>query len=81
LRFFLPLQSIGSLSPAGIERSQAFVANPALPRVGGHCPTCGAQQLKYYDLHAYVIMANHVHLLVLSRVAILASGILRPLGT
>jgi hypothetical protein len=24
----------------------------------------GAQQLKYYDPHAYVIMANHVHLLV-----------------
>ncbi len=29
----------------------------------------GAQQLKHYDLHAYVIMANHVHLLVLPRVA------------
>jgi hypothetical protein len=29
----------------------------------------GAQQLNYYDLHAYVIMANHVHLLVLPRVA------------
>src|SRR5579863_8375366 len=25
----------------------------------------GSQQLKYYDLQAYVIMANHVHLLVL----------------
>jgi REP element-mobilizing transposase RayT len=29
----------------------------------------GAQQLKYYDLHAYVIMANHVHMLVLPRVS------------
>ncbi len=29
----------------------------------------GAQQLEYYDLHAYVIMANHVHLLVLPRQA------------
>jgi putative transposase len=29
----------------------------------------GEQQLKYYDLDAYVIMANHVHLLLLSRVA------------
>jgi putative transposase len=30
----------------------------------------GAQELNYYDLHAYVIMANHVHLLVLPRVAL-----------
>ena len=29
----------------------------------------GAQQLKYYDLNAYVIMANHVHLLVFPRTA------------
>jgi putative transposase len=29
----------------------------------------GEQQLKYYDLHAYVIMANHVHLLLLPKVA------------
>jgi REP element-mobilizing transposase RayT len=29
----------------------------------------GYQQLKYYDLHAYVVMANHVHLLVLPRAA------------
>jgi putative transposase len=29
----------------------------------------GAQQLNYYDLHAYVIMANHVHLLVRPRVS------------
>jgi putative transposase len=29
----------------------------------------GAHQLKYYDLHAYVIMSNHVHLLVLPREA------------
>jgi putative transposase len=29
----------------------------------------GAQQLKYYDLHAYVIMPNHVHLLLLPLVA------------
>jgi putative transposase len=27
----------------------------------------GAQELKYYDLSAYVIMANHVHLLVFPR--------------
>src|SRR5260370_38683249 len=29
----------------------------------------GAEQLKYYDLHAFVAMANHVHLLVLARVS------------
>jgi putative transposase len=29
----------------------------------------GEQQLKSYDLHAYAIMANHVHLLVLPKVA------------
>ena len=29
-----------------------------------HC----AEQLRYYDLHAFVMMANHVHLLVLPRV-------------
>ena len=29
----------------------------------------GSQQLGYYDLHAYVVMANHVHLLVLPRAA------------
>ena len=29
----------------------------------------GAQQLNYYDLNAYVIMANHVHLLILPKVA------------
>ena len=66
----------------------------------------GAQHLQYYDLQAFVVMANHVHLLVWPRVspsrflqtlkgsrgtrsesvarthgpAILAGGILRPLG-
>jgi REP element-mobilizing transposase RayT len=30
-----------------------------------HC----AEQLQYYDLHAFVVMANHVHLLVLPRVS------------
>jgi REP element-mobilizing transposase RayT len=29
----------------------------------------GAEQLQYYDLHAFVVMANHVHLLVLPRVS------------
>jgi putative transposase len=29
----------------------------------------GARQLNYYDMHGYVIMANHVHLLVLPHVA------------
>ena len=29
----------------------------------------GAQQLKTFDLHAYVIMANHVHMLALPRVS------------
>src|SRR4051812_35464763 len=29
----------------------------------------GAQHLQYYDLHAFVVMANHVHLLVLPRVS------------
>jgi REP element-mobilizing transposase RayT len=29
----------------------------------------GVRQLNHYDLHAYVIMANHVHLLVLPHVA------------
>ena len=29
----------------------------------------GAEQLQHYDLRAYVIMANHVHLLVLPREA------------
>jgi putative transposase len=28
----------------------------------------GAQRLKSYDLHAYVIMANHVHLLVMPKI-------------
>jgi REP element-mobilizing transposase RayT len=27
----------------------------------------GAEQLQHYDLHAFVVMANHVHLLVLPR--------------
>jgi REP element-mobilizing transposase RayT len=30
-----------------------------------HC----AEQLHYYDLHAFVVMANHVHLLVLPRIS------------
>ena len=29
----------------------------------------GAQHLQHYDLQAFVVMANHVHLLVLPRVA------------
>ena len=29
----------------------------------------GAQHLQYYDLQAFVVMANHVHLLVLPRVS------------
>jgi len=29
----------------------------------------GAEQLQYYDLHAFVVMVNHVHLLVLPRVS------------
>ncbi len=29
----------------------------------------GAEQLQYYDLRAFVVMANHVHLLVLPRVS------------
>ncbi|MGB9456895.1 MAG: transposase [Bryobacteraceae bacterium] len=29
-----------------------------------HC----AEQLRYYDLHAFVVMANHVHLLALPRI-------------
>ena len=29
----------------------------------------GAQHLQYYDLEAFVVMANHVHLLVLPRVS------------
>jgi REP element-mobilizing transposase RayT len=29
-----------------------------------HC----AEQLRYYDLHAFVVMANHVHVLVMPRV-------------
>jgi REP element-mobilizing transposase RayT len=29
----------------------------------------GARELRYYDLHAFVVMANHVHLLALPRVA------------
>jgi REP element-mobilizing transposase RayT len=28
----------------------------------------GASHLQYYDLHAFVVMANHVHLLVMPRV-------------
>jgi len=29
----------------------------------------GAQQLQYYELQAFVVMANHVHLLVLPRIS------------
>ena len=29
----------------------------------------GANQLRHYDLHAYVVMANHVHVLILPLVS------------
>jgi REP element-mobilizing transposase RayT len=30
----------------------------------------GAEELRFYELHAYVVMANHIHLLITPRVAL-----------
>jgi REP element-mobilizing transposase RayT len=44
-----------------------YLGQEAIARIVQASIHYGAQELKYYDLNAYVIMANHVHLLVLPR--------------
>jgi REP element-mobilizing transposase RayT len=41
---------------------------PVAQLVAGSIRHC-AEQLQYFDLHAFAVMANHVHLLVLPRVS------------
>ena len=84
-----------------------YLGNEAVARTLVTSIRRGAADLGHYDLHSFVVMANHVHLLVTPRIspsrllrslkgftarqanrlleqdraALLAGGILRPLGT
>src|ERR1043166_5484505 len=44
--------------------------NPAIARVVADTIRYGAGQLHIYDLHAWVVMSNHVHILIEPRVTI-----------
>jgi putative transposase len=45
-----------------------FLKQAPIARLVVDAISYGAQHLQYYDLEAFVVMANHVHLLVLPRV-------------
>jgi putative transposase len=45
-----------------------FLSEEAIARIVTESIRYGDERLKYYDLHAFVVMPNHVHLLVHPRV-------------
>jgi len=50
-----------------LEREQSgplHLRNPAIARLTVDAFLHGADSLRFYELHAYVVMANHVHLLI-----------------
>jgi REP element-mobilizing transposase RayT len=55
---------LDSASGGPLYLKQQAIAQPGLDSLHN-----GAQHLQYYELEAFVVMANHVHLLVLPRVS------------
>jgi hypothetical protein len=50
-----------------LEREQSgplYLRSPAIASLAVDAFLHGAESLRSYDLHAYVVMANHVHLLI-----------------